>query len=425
MNLKENKNHNSLVFMNLTELRLINIFFIGLITYSIGFSLASTSFVNFILCNIIQLLGVAMFLPSSLLLLDFKIDAIYFKTLIFLYIFYLNTIVLRGFSFDYYYIKETIIDGWYGIFIYLTPLCCLFPIKVSVAKKIFDSINIFSVLFVFLVLVFSPILFSGGGQEVMAITENFSRTLGISAGFVLLTFPYHSHKINALAIFSLSLVLLIATFQARRGLMLYCALIILFAGILYLANGKNRSVIIIFSLMVFSSATLIGTEIFNKTDLFFKLNERGLEDTRSNVETRFFEDMTELDWIIGKGINGQYFSPGIVWNGEVSVYRSIIETDYLQIILKGGFISLGLLLLIMIPAAFLGIFYSNNILSKAAGIWIFIGVVNMYPSTVNTFTLNYILVWYAVGICYSNKFRRIDDEIIYNYFKNIKKTSSK
>ena len=80
--------------------------------------------------------------------------------------------------------------------------------------------------------------------------------------------------------------------------------------------------------------------------------------------------MKTPDWIAGRGITGQYFCPDIE-EEQFNDYRSVIETGYLNIILKGGFVSLILLLLITIPAIIKGIFYSNNILSKAAGIWIF------------------------------------------------------
>jgi hypothetical protein len=89
----------------------------------------------------------------------------------------------------------------------------------------------------------------------------------------------------------------------------------------------------------------------------------------------------------------------------------------LQIILKGGLISLLLLFGILIPAAFKGIFQSKNLLAKAAGIWIVLALINMYPSTINTFTLNYVLVWISVGICFSQTIRNISDETLKLFFR--------
>jgi len=162
---------------------------------------------------------------------------------------------------------------------------------------------------------------------------------------------------------------------------------------------------------------LYAANIYNiKTNRIFSfVAERGDEDTRTGVELHFYADMKPIDWLIGRGIDGNYYCPNVD-EDAVSNYRSVIETGYLQIILKGGLISLGLLLLITIPAIFKGIFYSNNILSKAAGIWIFLAVLSFYPATVDTFSMRYLLVWIAVGICYSKEIRNIPDEVLREYF---------
>jgi hypothetical protein len=118
--------------------------------------------------------------------------------------------------------------------------------------------------------------------------------------------------------------------------------------------------------------------------------------------------MKTQDWIIGKGLNGKYYGPGIDYNSNTN-FRSVIEIGYLQIILNGGIVSLGLLILITIPAAIKGIFYSKNMLSKASGLWILLWIMNSYPSTVNTFTLFYILVWIAVAVCYNRNLRNMSE----------------
>ena len=131
--------------------------------------------------------------------------------------------------------------------------------------------------------------------------------------------------------------------------------------------------------------------------------ERGTNDTRTGVEVYFFNDLNTVTGSLVKGINGQYFCPDIDEN-SISGYRRIIETGYLQIILNGGIISLVLILLITIPAIFKGLFYSRNTLSKAAGTWVFLWVVYLYPTTMQGFSLYYAIFWMAVGICYSESY---------------------
>jgi hypothetical protein len=151
--------------------------------------------------------------------------------------------------------------------------------------------------------------------------------------------------------------------------------------------------------------------------LFGFLLERGSEDTRSGVEEFFYADMKTNDWIVGKGINGSYFCPNIEEDLPTN-YRTVIETGYLQIILKGGLISLILYLLITVPAIFLGLFHSKNLLSKAAALWILFALISLYPTQVNTFTLRYLLVWVCVGICYSKNIRNLEESILLDYFKH-------
>ena len=42
--------------------------------------------------------------------------------------------------------------------------------------------------------------------------------------------------------------------------------------------------------------------------------DRGNEDTRTGVEEYFYNDMNTKDWILGRGINGEYYCPDIEEN---------------------------------------------------------------------------------------------------------------
>ena len=61
---------------------------------------------------------------------------------------------------------------------------------------------------------------------------------------------------------------------------------------------------------------------------------------------------------------------------------------------------------------FLGFLKSKNLLSKASAIWIMIYLVFLYPSTVTSFTLSYILLWISIGICYTKQVREMSDDEI-------------
>src|SRR5690606_104511 len=121
--------------------------------------------------------------------------------------------------------------------------------------------------------------------------------------------------------------------------------------------------------------------------------------------------------IIGKGMDGEYYCPGIDPD-DVTGYRSTIETDYLQLVLKGGLVSVIMFLLITIPAIIKGLFFSRNLLTKAAACWIIWVLLNMYPATIITFTLQYILLWISVAICFSPFIRNMAEEELTNYLRN-------
>ena len=151
--------------------------------------------------------------------------------------------------------------------------------------------------------------------------------------------------------------------------------------------------------------------------MFDFLVNRGEEDTRTGVEVYMYADMSSTDWIIGKGINGEYYCPVVDNVNDATGYRAYIETGYLQIILKGGIVSIALLLLILIPAIFKGLFQSRNVLSKAAAIWILLWIIYEYPIIGVAFNMHYILVWIAAGICYSKKIRNMADSTIKFYLQ--------
>jgi hypothetical protein len=406
----ENKvTHNHL---NSSELKLINLFYIGVLFHSLGYVLPFSEWFNYQLCNLLQLIGIALFLPSTFLLLNLKINNIFFRFILFSYVTYLATVVYRGLTTDYSMIKFMLFDSWFGGFLYLVPLVSLFPFLA--AKKLFPAITVFSVLFLLLSLIFTPLLIARGTQFSVALTEMLSRTIAIPAGLILITYPYHKMHTKLIAVATIVVVLILSIYHGRRGLMIYQLIIVMIAFLVYLSVGKNRMFILVLLAMLVSSALLFGAQVLNKSSLFAYILDRGLEDTRSNVEIRFFEDMEGWDWIVGRGMLGQYYCPGIIWDGEPSVYRDVIETDFLQIILKGGLISLALLMLALIPAVFLGLFKSNNLLAKAGSVWILFGILNMYPATVNTFTLNYILMWLFVGFIYNRSFRSFSNQQIFS-----------
>src|SRR5690606_8158699 len=112
-----------------------------------------------------------------------------------------------------------------------------------------------------------------------------------------------------------------------------------------------------------------------------------------------------------------YWCPNVDLN-DTTGYREMIETDYLNIILKGGIIHLALIILIALPAMVKALFYSKNLLSKAAGIWIMLWILSLYPLNVYSLDLNYCLFWICVGIGYSKDLRSLSDKALQRGFSS-------
>jgi hypothetical protein len=398
------------------QLRLLNIFWMGFILYSLGYAISVTTIgISIPFCPIIQLVGLVLML-SIFGLVEFKTDNYYLSTIFVLYCIWVSAIILRGFSSfsDYTFIRGFFLDPRGGGILYFSPIILLFPRNLLFYKKLFQVIIILGLAYIIFNVLFIKEILNSDYESATSqtIVEIFSE-LAFASGFILLTFFIHSKKHQLTALLVITVAILIAMARARRGLLLMYSNMALVSYMIYILHSKKRYFVLYITifLVIVSALYINGVYRPHNNHLFGYLLERGDEDTRSAVEIYFYDDMKTKDWIIGKGINGEYFAPDIE-KEQLTNYRSNIETGYLQTILKGGLISLGLFILIAVPALLKGIFYSRNILSKAAGIWILMALINSYPSTVNTFTLRYLLVWISIGICYSKEIRQMENSYI-------------
>ena len=411
-------------FLNVTsrERQLLNLFWFGFILYSLSYTLSTTESVNFKVCQFLQIVGILIFITASGFLIKYRFENNYLKGLYLLYLIWLVVVIVRGITFEYGFIKAMLFDAWFGIFIYFVPIILLFSKKLYYYKKLFDIIVILGVFYIIYAIFFLEDLITlGANLRSQGIVEQFSKSLSAPCLFIILAYKYQSKRRKILIFSIVILTILFAIIRARRGLLLMFLIPLVFGYLLYISEKGNKILTIIFSLVTAAFLALITIGFLNidKLSLFDQIEDRGLEDTRSTVELCFYADMGFSDWIIGKGMDGEYFCPGIDPN-HLTSYRGAIETDYLNTILKGGIISLGLFLLITLPGMVKGIFFSHNLLSKTAGLWIFWFLINMYPSNMNTFTMQYVLLWIAVGICYSKTIRDIPEQILVDYFRGYK-----
>jgi len=403
----------------------LDIFWLGIIIYMVSHALASTEQFNYVLSNIFQILGLGMMFSTGFYIFHSKLEDIYLKVVFFVYIAWLLTIVIRGIKFDYEFIKLLLFSPVRGVFPYLIPLFIFYPRKISYYLKLFDAVFILAVFYIFLDIIFvKQLVVPGNNMISQGIIENFSQYLGIPAGFLLLTFIYHKRNKGLFYLFVISLTFILAVIRARRGLMFMSLTILLFSYLVYQIANKTKvahTVVSFFALIIIAySAVIIYDQ--NRKDTFSLITERFEQDTRSRVEEYFYQDLKPVDWVFGKGMQGEYFCPGVEEGiGRVTIYRSVIETGYLQVILNSGLIGLVLLLLILIPAMIKGFFRSKNILAKSAAIWIFLFLLYMYPGSFVIFSVYYVLIWISVGICFSDRIRNLTDDDIKSIIQSYKR----
>lgn len=399
------------LFLSNKQLKNINYFWLGFVIYSVSACYLSSLGANIIIA-ILQLASLLLIFTPTFFLINFNIKNNYLKNVYFLYGFWMIGIILRGFQLEKEFLVTMFFNPWTGLLLYFVPLILLFPINIRFFKRIFDVIILLGLICVFSDIVYLKIIIEPDPTNPISqsFIEYFSQTLAIPSAFIILTFPYHPKKRNLLALVVLILTFLFVVIRARRGLIFMTASPLIVSGILYIISIRKNIFNKLFILVLFFFISYLALDIYkeNKDGLFSLITERINQDTRTGGEEYFYKDMKTIDWIIGKGINGKYYGPDLNVNSNTD-FRTVIETGYLQIILNGGIISLGLLLMIILPAAIKGIFYSKNMFSKAAGLWILLYIMNSYPAAVNTFTLNYILVWIAVSVCYNRDLRNMSE----------------
>jgi hypothetical protein len=403
------------------QLKSFSLLWYGFIISTISYMLSTMeTFISGAVCQGIQVTGLAIMIAGTTSLIKFKFDDKYLQSVFTIFIAFSLFIVARGIQTDTNSLKKLFLDFYYGMFPYLAPLVVLLPRNIGAYKKLFKTLVIFGVLFIIGDIVFYKIIKNPDwlSVESLGVMESLFGLYAFPVGFLLLTFVYHKKKINWFAVGVMAIALFFLAYRARRGSMFLCLTTCAGAGMIYLIYSKKKALVISMSifLVLFGSFFMSGIK---PPAMFNFLMARGDEDTRSGVEQYMQADMTSKDWLIGKGLNGKYYCP-IVINLDGTSEREVIETGYLQIILKGGLASIVLLGLILIPAVYKGLFKSKNILAKGAGMFILLWIVYLYPTIGVGFTMHYILVWISVGICYSKQICNMDDGEIKEYLALVK-----
>ena len=131
------------------------------------------------------------------------------------------------------------------------------------------------------------------------------------------------------------------------------------------------------------------------------------EDTRTFLYNELFGDMNTRDLIIGRGFQGNYFSPYFLWqqarNHDFSgdfYYRFSIEVGFLECLLKGGFILFVLFITPWVSAIYRGLFSRHN--SRVAyliAIYILCELLILFVENIPSYHFQFFLIFFLAGYC--------------------------
>ncbi|WP_296620311.1 hypothetical protein [Marivirga sp.] len=394
----------------------------GVLGLSLGYVLSTTTLSLTFLYQGLQLISFFLIFYALINLIKIRVTYSYFNFIVSIYLLWQILILVRGDYTDltYFGVKQLLFNLNYGALVLFVPFIAFLPLKIIVLKKLFYVIGIMSFIFLFLAFFNLPVLLNPDLLDLdsMGMIETYAKYLALPIGILAINFDLLERRYKILVVITSLSILLLAIFRARRGL-IFIELSIITVSLLvhYYKSHKKMSIFLFLVYFLFLSITYFSS----KTDFFQlsflnNISEKGLQNTRNYVESCFFNDMTFIDYVVGKGYNSGYRCPGIDDSIFKDGIRTVIETDYLQLIMIGGIVNLVLLLLCIIPALYLGLFKSNNIMVKSLVLWIVIWLISLYPANVYSLNLYHISIWICVGFCYSKSFRELSQEDIRIYF---------
>lgn len=350
------------------------------------------------------------------LLLNFKFENSYFKFFFLIFLLYEAFLIIRGLSFTYDDIKSYILASFI-FWPFFIPLFVFFDKRLSTIGHLIKWLYYLGMFFLIIFLVLPKLLLNRVTAELMVSSVYV-------CGFILLNARYLSNRRVTFTFLLMLVSLLSLTYVARRNGIVTVSGFIL-AG--YFVNMWYKSKTLIyryFPIVVICTVVLMVSLSSVTSTLSSKLQLRITEDTRSTLFRSFFYEMRNY-MTFGKGMSGSYYFPmeeDVLEDvtESATVYRHVIENGYLQLLLTGGIVHIALIILVLLPAAILGIFKSSNQFTMACGVAIFLWILDMFIYGLPRLSLHYILIWICVGICYKTSIRIMTNEEIEAEFSKAK-----
>jgi len=138
-----------------------------------------------------------------------------------------------------------------------------------------------------------------------------------------------------------------------------------------------------------------------------------LFDDRSFIISEMASDFKPMDWLIGRGAFGTYYSPyfadlvqGRVLGGDFYL-RQTVEAGYLQYVLKLGLIGAVMFALIGTVAIFRSVFQKEDLVSRAIGVLICARLAGSFVGFASSFSPETVVFWLLVGVALSERQNKV------------------
>lgn len=396
--------------INFSKYKCSYILFSGLILYFMG-NRYLQYFVSDALCSLASLCGIFLIL-ISLLFYRNSLRGMDSSAKLLFWAFVLSNIciIIHGFA-DSGFSLGRLIAAKRDVSNYLTPLLMLcfwrcFYLKPYIVMGLLGCLlGIVFVLGNINELIFSPAILSMGYFDSYIVNRTSVPLACVAPAFFLLLYKDVTVKVKRIVFLATFLSVLVSLLSGRRS----GAFVVLFCYLCYLAiNIKSNN----FKLAMLGAGVavlvLLPTLIDMFSDKFDFLMSRIGDDTRSGVENDLIKDLDMLSWIFGRGMYGTYYSPTAIDN----IHREMIETGYLNMILKGGIINLVLYVALLLKTIYNGIFKSRNNLGIAFGYVALMYLVRLYPAGHINMTFEFCILWFGIAFCnYKNLYMASNEEI--------------
>ncbi|WBL22047.1 O-antigen ligase family protein [Zunongwangia sp. HRR-M8] len=266
------------------------------------------------------------------------------------------------------------------------------------------------------------------------LPEAYGRYL-MPISFFLLFFPILPKKWKFIGILSILLITLLSS-GARSNVIKFIVPFGL-SFLYYFRNFFSKKIFFLISLMFFVLPFAFFYLAANNTFNVFKFDEyldtknddqKLLVDTRTFLYEEVISSAINNDyWFLGRSMARGFDSNFFDWLEAYKQYR--LETDrderqssevsILNIFNYFGIVGVIAYFIIFFKAVHTSIYMSNNIFSKILGVYVAFRWFYSWIEDFSRFDLNFLVLWIAVGVCFSETFRSMNDKDFFNWIQSL------